>query len=361
MVKVITTETAKGFIPATQGPVINPANKSPGLQTGVDPSALIATRVRAMPPEVRERYDHFDAMDKRWQADSAFRHNEANELHERIRDTARNLADAERQERMTGPYRKEVFTPDGNNGGTLTVESTDYVAGMKNELDEMGKTLKKLRVNPPRPRPPRVIRDRLASPAPIIFEPRPATFKGTADEAQKLAMKFVQLEVERDSVISAPPLPEEALADLYAEVDKLAASPGIDGFARGHYIDVHGKLRFDSIAEILVPQTQIVQSDVTPHHIPNALGVLAWLFPDALKEKLGATLRENYPPGGMRVGDKPAKLRELDAAILDARFALEDAISYLERNGVTKMKRPKDSPWFVLLFCEPESRQFDFG
>jgi hypothetical protein len=183
--------------------------------------------------------------------------------------------------------------------------------------------------------------------------------KGEKPEA---GLKRVRGEIENarhalEQVRRAPIPSAEAKAMVLVHVEELRrrAAPDVLGLVeRGHAV------RWPT-APVALPLVAVAVADGVPMvqghargEVTDAVGLMAWLFPDQLRARLEAEIDARSDDGAaLADDDREAREHELKAALLHAERLEEAIVSLMEGSGVTCVRRTDADPRAVLGVVGP--------
>jgi hypothetical protein len=313
------------------------------------------------PPEIQTRHKNLVEDADEIDAKMFVRMNKANALKEKMDALARQIRDAEQEEKTTGKsYYKETREFDDKGGEDVTRTATGYVEKLRTKYEALRKERHALMDKRPRQKWLSVVEEGIAvngvrlvpNPNPLNAGPLEGESSVAWHEREWSTIKAARAQIA--AAYDAPLTKAEAKAALDAYIDRLATSPpDIGGFLRGSTIAARGGLQIGNPnAEIGWQENFITQNTFVTDFGKS----IAFLFPNELKKKLGALLDARDFSGAISAADKAPLLAKLEADLWESRRRLEAAVLACRADGIDNRNRPKDTPWPILLDCLPPEK-----
>jgi hypothetical protein len=165
-----------------------------------------------------------------------------------------------------------------------------------------------------------------ASPVAVKASPAPAV------QLHAVRLEIEKLLATRAAIAGAPPHDAEIIEGISAQVAELAAR------GRPLHVGQHGSTWPTQAAEVWADGRPAAMAAV-----PDAPAMMAWLFPEAMRERMMEQALAERRAGGVAPGlprvERSAELARLSAAILDAERLEEALIEMLEAKGSALQRR----------------------
>ena len=334
--------------------------------SNVDDEKVLRQRIRTLPAETRAKIKklEFAAMERSGVQNAIFKTRDA--LAEKIRALKAAIAHGEAD--------KEHY------GTMWTEDNESHVKAQRAELAELEAEYAELAPKEfslkDLPREERLRRERLRTFAPpwsvwLPTTPRTARFRHVATalpsrkKSDSLRDMLESAQAASDAAVdelirverSALDL-ESVLAGMRADVAKLAAqgAPKIDALFRYRTVNIRGT---KEQGRIEWPTEQIYSASLSDsREIQMGNAMLAWLWRDQLEERLERMICERAgEQGGLSIAEKNAKVKELEAELLQLH-RVEEAINCAMEDAGHRVERRQLSP-LAILEIEPD--ETDFG
>jgi len=181
------------------------------------------------------------------------------------------------------------------------------------------------------------------------------TTKSIPERIAEVRGKIAALKAERSEVHRAPLPREEVQERIRAEVSRLASGfrPDVGGLMRpgGDGPDLLGTRELGHGAgHVRSDHGALFAAQITTELGRGVVAMLAALAPEALEDRLMAAVGEalHQAAPGLPAAERPERLAELDAEVLDLERQEEELIEATERDGRPIARRGDAAPEAVL-------------